>query len=279
MTFQFNPWIHLIRAVVLFSAGYLEDIALTEEEFQREQLLFEDLRTLTASSGIIAIQEDREHDDIDDLHLNIDLSSEIEAPTNNGSSKPIPKQSKVRKQDRAATKRHRHGGDDRDKDLEHVTSREQKRLWREERRRQRQKERQLKRLQREERRKLNNSKKDNNRKQRKQQQHQGTVIKDGIVYDDIIMPDIASRKRRETDVTDNRNEIRLDYGDPGTSARSRSRRAATARRDRLWDDAVIPYEIDSNFSGMYHAYLSEEKCFHNKLLVPVNDEIYFCMIF
>jgi len=30
---------------------------------------------------------------------------------------------------------------------------------------------------------------------------------------------------------------------------SRSRRAATSRVDRLWDYGVIPYEIDSNFSG------------------------------
>lgn len=30
---------------------------------------------------------------------------------------------------------------------------------------------------------------------------------------------------------------------------SRSKRAATARPERLWDYGVIPYEIDSNFSG------------------------------
>lgn len=30
----------------------------------------------------------------------------------------------------------------------------------------------------------------------------------------------------------------------------RLRRAATARLERLWDYGVIPYEIESNFSGM-----------------------------
>lgn len=38
---------------------------------------------------------------------------------------------------------------------------------------------------------------------------------------------------------------------------NRSPRAATARIERLWDYAVIPYEIESNFSGMYsslHVY-------------------------
>lgn len=30
----------------------------------------------------------------------------------------------------------------------------------------------------------------------------------------------------------------------------RERRAATGKKDRLWDHAVIPYTIDANFSGM-----------------------------
>ena len=32
--------------------------------------------------------------------------------------------------------------------------------------------------------------------------------------------------------------------------RTRNKRAATARPERIWDFAVIPYEIDSNFSGV-----------------------------
>lgn len=32
---------------------------------------------------------------------------------------------------------------------------------------------------------------------------------------------------------------------------SRRTRAATARTERLWEYAVIPYEIESNFSGMF----------------------------
>ena len=31
----------------------------------------------------------------------------------------------------------------------------------------------------------------------------------------------------------------------------REKRAATARPERIWDYAVIPYEIDSNFSGVH----------------------------
>jgi len=33
--------------------------------------------------------------------------------------------------------------------------------------------------------------------------------------------------------------------------KGRSTRAATARPERLWDYGVIPYEIESNFSGKY----------------------------
>ncbi|KAK2192635.1 hypothetical protein NP493_27g02025 [Ridgeia piscesae] len=40
-------------------------------------------------------------------------------------------------------------------------------------------------------------------------------------------------------------------------ARSRVRRAATARPDRLWDHAVIPYEIDANFSGAHKALFKQ----------------------
>lgn len=31
----------------------------------------------------------------------------------------------------------------------------------------------------------------------------------------------------------------------------RAKRAATARPERVWDYGVIPYEIESNFSGKY----------------------------
>ena len=40
-----------------------------------------------------------------------------------------------------------------------------------------------------------------------------------------------------------------DRGSPPSL--SRSRRAATARTERLWDHGVIPYEIETNFSGRY----------------------------
>ena len=36
----------------------------------------------------------------------------------------------------------------------------------------------------------------------------------------------------------------------------REKRAATARPERIWDYAVIPYEIDSNFSGVHKVKVS-----------------------
>lgn len=39
--------------------------------------------------------------------------------------------------------------------------------------------------------------------------------------------------------------------------RSRIRRAATARKERVWDHGVIPYEIDGNFSGAHKALFKQ----------------------
>ena len=41
------------------------------------------------------------------------------------------------------------------------------------------------------------------------------------------------------------------------SAPSRNRRAATARKERVWDHGVIPYEIDGNFSGAHKALFKQ----------------------
>lgn len=38
---------------------------------------------------------------------------------------------------------------------------------------------------------------------------------------------------------------------------SRARRAATARKERVWDHGVIPYEIDGNFSGAHKALFKQ----------------------
>nr|XP_046480526.1 bone morphogenetic protein 1 isoform X1 [Neodiprion pinetum] len=42
-----------------------------------------------------------------------------------------------------------------------------------------------------------------------------------------------------------------------TPLRVRSRRAATARKERVWDHGVIPYEIDANFSGAHKALFKQ----------------------
>ena len=39
---------------------------------------------------------------------------------------------------------------------------------------------------------------------------------------------------------------------------NRDKRAATARPERGWDYAVIPYEIDANFSGVHKALFKQE---------------------
>ncbi|XP_022668300.1 tolloid-like protein 1 isoform X2 [Varroa destructor] len=50
-----------------------------------------------------------------------------------------------------------------------------------------------------------------------------------------------------------RKNLRIRYHDHWRQSRRRSHRAATARVDRLWDFAIIPYEIEANFSGPHRA--------------------------
>ena len=47
------------------------------------------------------------------------------------------------------------------------------------------------------------------------------------------------------------------------NSRSRSKRAATAKIDRLWEYAVIPYEVEANFSGKIHFSCLYTSCFFN----------------
>lgn len=54
----------------------------------------------------------------------------------------------------------------------------------------------------------------------------------------------------------NKRKIRLD-DDRRESPLSRGRRAATARKERIWDFGVIPYEIDANFSGAHKALFKQ----------------------
>ena len=42
---------------------------------------------------------------------------------------------------------------------------------------------------------------------------------------------------------------------------NRAKRAATARPERVWDYAVIPYEIDANFSGVHKALFKQVKIY------------------
>ena len=48
-----------------------------------------------------------------------------------------------------------------------------------------------------------------------------------------------------------RRLVSSKQGERGERRGRREKRAATARPERIWDYAVIPYEIDSNFSGVH----------------------------
>ena len=48
---------------------------------------------------------------------------------------------------------------------------------------------------------------------------------------------------------------------------NRRKRAATARPERVWDYAVIPYEIDANFSGVHKALFKQESIYQTIILL------------
>ena len=62
-------------------------------------------------------------------------------------------------------------------------------------------------------------------------------------------------KREEAGRSSRRNRAR-PKSEHRASAK-RARRAATARKDRIWDYGVIPYEIDANFSGAHKALFKQ----------------------
>ena len=55
----------------------------------------------------------------------------------------------------------------------------------------------------------------------------------------------------------NSNGNRNQKKEEPAAVQSRLRRAATARKERIWDFGVIPYEIDANFSGAHKALFKQ----------------------
>lgn len=69
------------------------------------------------------------------------------------------------------------------------------------------------------------------------------------IHDFLSNFDMKRRKKRfSPDLTELDND---------NSFRRRVIRAATARKERVWDYGVIPYEIDGNFSGAHKALFKQ----------------------
>lgn len=69
-------------------------------------------------------------------------------------------------------------------------------------------------------------------------------------HDHLHRHNNQERRREWTEETDE-SDIFM------TNLESRSKRAATARTERLWEYGVIPYEIESNFSGDHRALFKQ----------------------
>ncbi|XP_046641719.1 tolloid-like protein 1 [Daphnia pulicaria] len=64
-------------------------------------------------------------------------------------------------------------------------------------------------------------------------------------------------KSKMTKAKKNKRKDRIRQITEKPTALIRSRRAATARKERIWDFGVIPYEIDANFSGAHKALFKQ----------------------
>jgi tolkin protein len=73
-------------------------------------------------------------------------------------------------------------------------------------------------------------------------------------------PEVQVKKRRESkrrlfmDILPAEHDATVDASSTG---HHRATRAATAKKDRIWDYGVIPYEIDANFSGGHKALFKQ----------------------
>ncbi|KAG7190872.1 hypothetical protein KM043_006933 [Ampulex compressa] len=71
---------------------------------------------------------------------------------------------------------------------------------------------------------------------------------------------LHDRRLRSIEYYDMEHKAKYAANKRGTTRQGfsgRSRRAATARKERVWDHGVIPYEIDGNFSGAHKALFKQ----------------------
>lgn len=65
-------------------------------------------------------------------------------------------------------------------------------------------------------------------------------------------------KKQKTKAAFQHDSVPVDYNDEHKDEiHRRVTRAATARKERVWDYGVIPYEIDGNFSGAHKALFKQ----------------------
>jgi len=78
----------------------------------------------------------------------------------------------------------------------------------------------------------------------------------------IILPSPPCYKLRLTDEKGKNGSIlivtdELETASSTTTTSNRHKRAATARKERIWDYGVIPFEIDKHFGGVHKALFKQ----------------------
>lgn len=84
------------------------------------------------------------------------------------------------------------------------------------------------------------------------------LLRGTLVVQDVLKPEAKSsfKYKKKIKGTEINFEISPSLGHHHQQYR-RVTRAATARKERIWDYGVIPYEIDGNFSGAHKALFKQ----------------------
>ena len=91
-----------------------------------------------------------------------------------------------------------------------------------------------------------------------------TVICGRYIYTDNILKLVRFNVNVDSNSSAELHTSNVELLLPTQHATNREKRAATARPERVWDYAVIPYEIDANFSGVHKALFKQESIYFNR---------------
>ena len=101
-----------------------------------------------------------------------------------------------------------------------------------------------------------------------------------VFFPESFDGDIAIKPRKNTNSSTALDEVETGDALPDRRPENkkeqgtgRHKRAATARPERVWDYAVIPYEIDANVSGVHKALFKQVRRMNAEAFKHISDTL------